>query len=937
MNSTIKAAAAAAACACALSLVACGGGGGGGGGGDTTVSISQQPASMTVADGVAAQFTVAAQHESGTRWQRSDDGGTTWNYIPGATQATLSLLANYAARDAQYRVVVTGQGGEVISAVVKLNVTPVAPQVQYPPQSQTILAGNSVHFDVAVTGTQPSFQWQASRDGATWTDVAGATTASLAVVLPDSTATGTQYRVVATNPAGAVTSAVATLTVVPSGLTPVFLTWPTNVTVPPGGTARFDARTAGESTGETIQWQVSADHGATWTDLPGPQFSQLTLVGVTAADDGKQFRRLAGNAHDRVLSGAATLTVAATAARLDLLAGQIGGVGNANANGADARFGGAFWPSTDTHGNVYVGTYSMLRKVDASGNVTTVVGNGQYGVGGVAEATSGSGGSVDLGQVTGTAMASDGTIFSADAFDNTIRKTLPDGSTSLLAGSPDYVGGSSDGTGIAARFLNPQGLALDASGNLFVADTGNHTIRKITPGGVVTTLAGKAGVPGSGGTTTSDARFQFPLGVAVDGQGSVYVTDSGNATVRVISTIGSVDTLAGSPGVPAFDDGVGAAARFAYPSGIVVDSGGVVYVGDVGRVRKITNGNVQTLVGATGSATDGVLGHTNGLALDPNGGLVVFDGLAMWRVSAAGAVSALAGADLHAGSANGAAGVAQFNMPQGLAKDSAGNLYVGDMAQGAVRKVTPAGVVSTLVTGLAYPGALALDTAGNLVIGGNCAIWRLARDGSSLALVAGIPGTCGSIDGDAASTRLQSVSAVAVDASGNIFASDSFGLHQITPAGQATLLMQYDGNSRPGPAGVGRVSNAQALAFDPAGKLLIAVPGAVFTLAPDGSVSALAGGHGPLGHIDGQGDTAVLGFPSAIALDAAGNVYVADGTTVRRIASDRTVTTVLGTSNAFGVVLGTSPLVNQLSGVAVLDAHHLAVLSENAVLVYTLP
>lgn len=254
-----------------------------------------------------------------------------------------------------------------------------------------------------------------------------------------------------------------------------------------------------------------------------------------------------------------------------------------------------------------------------------------------------------------------------------------------------------------------------------------------------------------------------------------------------------------------------------------------------------------------------------------------------------------------------------------------------------MRKVTPAGDVTTLATGLGFTGVLALDTAGNLLVGSECAIRRVMRDGSGYALVAGLPGTCGAVDGDAASTRFQSIFALAVDASGNILASDSRGLHRITPAGDATLLMLYDGNSRPGPAGVGHVSNVQAMAFDPAGNLLMATPGAVYALAPDGSVSTLAGGHGQIGHIDGLGDAAALSSLYGMALDAAGNVYVAEGSTVRRIAPDHTVTTVLGTSSAFGVVLGTSPLLNQVSGIAVLDAHHLAVLSENAVLVYTLP
>lgn len=940
MNSTIRAAAAAAVCACVLSLVACsnGGGDGGGGGGDKTVSISQQPVSTTVADGVVAQFTVAAQHATGTRWQRSDDGGTTWNDIPGATLSTLAIFANYATRDAQYRAVVSGQGGEATSAVVKLDVTAVAPQVQFGPQSQSIQVGGSVTFNVAFTGTQPVVQWQSSRDGATWADVAGATTASLTVVPPDSDASGTQYRAVGTNAAGTVESAAAILTVSPSSFSPTFVSWPASVTVPAGGTARFDARTMYEANGEAIQWQVSADHGATWTNLPGTQFSQLAIVGVTAADDGKQFRRIASNAHDHVTSGVATLTVATTAARLDLLAGQIGGGGNVNATGADARLGGSTtWPSTDAQGNVYLGSFSVLRKVDPAGTVTSVVGDSLNSVGGVfTDAASGSGGSVDMGLVTGTARAPDGTTYSADAVFNTIRKTLRDGSTSVFAGTLDQAGGSADGTGAAAKFLHPQGLALDLSGNLFVADSDNHTIRKITPGGVVTTLAGKAGVAGSGGTTTDDALFRRPLAVAVDGLGSVYVTDTGNATVRVITPIGNVNTLAGSPGVQAFDDGAGAAARFAFPSGIAVDSGGVVYVGDVGRVRTITNGHVATLAGATGSATANVLGYVNGLALDPNGGVVAFDGFALWRVSAGGAVTPLAGANSHAGAANGAGSTASFSNPHGIAVDRAGNLYVGDLGGRSVRMVTPGGVVTTLINGIDFPESLVVDAAGNLVVGANCAIWRVAPV-TGLSLVAGNPGECGAVDGDAASTRLGTVSAIAVDASGNILAADGTGLHKITPAGDSTLLMRSRGFSTVGPAGTGNVSSIEGLVFDPAGNLLAAAPGGVYRIAPDGSVSGLAGGGGLLGHFDGQGHAAAFDFLDGIALDAAGNVYVAEQSTVRRIAPDGTVTTVLGTSNANGVVLGPNPLVNHVSGIAVLDAHHLAVLSENAVLVYTLP
>src|SRR5580698_3509075 len=146
------------------------------------------------------------------------------------------------------------------------------------------------------------------------------------------------------------------------------------------------------------------------------------------------------------------------------------------------------------------------------------------------------------------------------------------------AGGP----GSADGTGVAAQFNQPYGIALDSSGNLFVADRKNQTIREITPAGVVTTIAGLAGTIGTTDATGSDARFNYPSGVAVGSGGTVYVADSNNDAIRRISTQGEVTTLAGTPGTAGATDGSGASGTMNQPYGITIDSSGNLYVAEFG-------------------------------------------------------------------------------------------------------------------------------------------------------------------------------------------------------------------------------------------------------------------------------------------------------------------------------------------------------------------
>ncbi|MDB5767532.1 MAG: hypothetical protein JWQ61_2346 [Collimonas fungivorans] len=335
-----------------------------------------------------------------------------------------------------------------------------------------------------------------------------------------------------------------------------------------------------------------------------------------------------------------------------------------------------------------------------------------------AGSSDGSGSNVRFSQPGAIAVDAGGNLFVADTANNTIRKITAAGETSTLAGSAGN-SGSSDGSGSQARFNQPGGIAVDAGGNLYLADTQNHTIRMITSAGVVTTIAGSAGQAGQNDGTAGDARFNQPWGVARDGAGNLYVTDTGNATVRKITTAGVVTTLAGSAGSQGSSDGTGTRAQFNLPRGIVLDNASNltgtavnlavnIYIADSNNntIRKLDqNGNVSTLAGTAGSSgsDDGSgqrarFNQPYGIALDSAGNIRVSDsGNQLIRtVSLTGVVSTLAGAAGTAGSTDGSGNKARFNQPEGIAADAANNIYVADTSNNLIRKVTPDAQVSTL-------------------------------------------------------------------------------------------------------------------------------------------------------------------------------------------------------------------------------------------------
>lgn len=346
-----------------------------------------------------------------------------------------------------------------------------------------------------------------------------------------------------------------------------------------------------------------------------------------------------------------------TGPMVSTLAGTAGSKGSVNGVGAAARFFEPIALAVDATGTVYVAEVgnNSVRKITAAGVVSTLAG------------------------VVGSQSV-------GDSADLVVRFGIPMG----------Y--GSRDGPGTMARFSHPSGVAVDAAGTVYVADQHNHVIRKITAAGIVSTLAGKARAFGSADGVGPAARFYAPASVAVDAAGTVYVADMGNHVIRKVTAAGVVTTLAGKAGSRGYIDSVGMAARFGAPIGIAVGARGTVYVADVvyDNVRKITStGVVSTLAGRAGGfgSNDGpgALASFNdpmGLAVDTAGTVYVADmgNHVIRKITAAGVVSTLAGTAHTIGGADGAGAVVRFYGPAGVALGAAG-LYVADELNHTIRVV----------------------------------------------------------------------------------------------------------------------------------------------------------------------------------------------------------------------------------------------------------
>ncbi len=381
--------------------------------------------------------------------------------------------------------------------------------------------------------------------------------------------------------------------------------------------------------------------------------------------------------------------------------------------------------------------------------------------------------------------------------ETSVYKMTPSGSASLLAGPGGYASGALDGAAAAARFRYLVGIAMDANGDLLLADGDNNAVRRVSAAGDVTTFVGRLAPPGSVDGAAGVARFGRIHGLAVNSGGAVLATDgSPNHLIRHVAADGTVATLAGTSG-RGHVNGPLAQARFYDPHGIAVAADGTIHVADTDNcaVRTILGGLVSTLAQCPAQVFPRFpLGNMSGLVVASSGSVFVVSGHMIQEVQPTGAVVSFAGSTA-AGYQDGSGAAARFNRPTGLAIDAADNLYVADSDNAVIRKVTPWGEVSTL---------------------------------------AGAAGVTGSSDGPGALARFTLPWAMASDSAGNVYVSDAFDftIRKITVDGAVTTVAGVSGLGRftPG-AAPGGLELVLSLAVS-GNKLYIGQPQSIAVLEP---------------------------------------------------------------------------------------------------------
>jgi sugar lactone lactonase YvrE len=305
--------------------------------------------------------------------------------------------------------------------------------------------------------------------------------------------------------------------------------------------------------------------------------------------------------------------------------------------------------------------------------------------------------------------------------------TPPTTIVARLAG--DGNAGHDDGATVSASFSTPRGIAVDrVSGAIYIADTGNHVIRRIAADSVVV-FAGSASLRGSRDGTRTDARFALPHAIAAAADGSLFVADTGNHTIRKIDSGGMVTTIAGAAGVPGSADGAATTSSFRFPQGIAVANDGTIFVADTGNhtIRKISGGQVTTLAGLAGQS----------------------------------------------GGNNGSRTSARFNAPSGIAVAADGTLIVADAGNGAIRRVAADGSTTTLATGLQNPEGVAISSAGTIFTSDSCSHTILRIDGNAAVMFAGSAGSAGSIDGVPIVARFRFPRGMTFDSTNTLIVADS--------------------------------------------------------------------------------------------------------------------------------------------------------------------
>jgi len=471
--------------------------------------------------------------------------------------------------------------------------------------------------------------------------------------------------------------------------------------------------------------------------------------------------------------------------------------------------------AVDIKGNLYIADEgnNCIQKIDRKGRITTIAGNGKQGY-------SGDGGlaiNAELGRPTGVAVDNNGNIYIADWLNNRIRKVDASGTISTFAGDgiAGYCGDGEDAR--KAELITPYAVSTDTQGNVYIADYGNHRIRKVNTKGIISTIAGN-GVQnyfGDGGPATN-AELNSPSGIAVSKMGIIYCADKSGNFIHKIDTNGIISIIAGN-GTKGFsgDGGLSIHSQVSSPSLLTIDSVGTLYIADLGnqRIREINNRGIISTIAGCGAigfsgdgsrATDAKMNAPYSISLNSKGDMLIadFGNQRIRKVDRNGIISTIAGNGTIGYTGDGGTATnAQLNYPSDVVEDEAGNIYISDESNNCIRKINSAGIISTIAGNgtagysgdgekatsaqLAGPIGLVLDNKGNLFVadnGNNCIrminteeyIFTIAGDGNE--------GHCGN-GGDAINAELNSPYGLAIDAMGNIYIADNVNneIRKLTP------------------------------------------------------------------------------------------------------------------------------------------------------------
>jgi uncharacterized protein (TIGR03437 family) len=617
---------------------------------------------------------------------------------------------------------------------------------------------------------------------------------------------------------------------------------------------------------------------------------------------------------------------------------------------------GTQYIAADPAGNVFFPYGNTVLRLDATtGMLTLSAGNGTPGFSG----DNGPASSAQLNSPAGVAVDSAGNLYIADTQNQRIRK-VSNGVITTLAGNGTYGFSGDNGPATSAQLNDPSGIAVDSAGNLYVCESIVYQrIRKVS-NGVITTVAGGGSSLGDNGPAIS-AQLNQPEAVAVDSAGNLYIADTFNNRIRKVSG-GVITTVAGN-GTPvnSGDNGPATSAGSGQPNSVAVDSAGNLYIAANGdSIRKVSGGFITTVAGGGGTlgddgpATSGQLQCSCAVAVDSADNLYIADSFnERIRKVSGGVISTVAGNGTPGlGGDNGPATSGQLYGPAGVAVDSAGNVYIADTSNFLVRKVA-GGVITTVAGGgssylgdnvpaasvhLYSPSGVAVDSAGNLYIAdtGNQIVRKVW--GGVITTVAGsgasIYGGFSGDNGPATSAQLSNPAGVAVDAAGNLYIADSANdrIRKVSNGVITTVV----GTGTPGfagdngPATSAELSAPNGIAVDSAGNLYIADTGnGRIRKVSNGVITTVAGGGSSLGD-NGPATSAQIGA-YGVAVDSAGNLYIADGARVRKVANG-VITTVAGNGTAgFGGDNGpaTSAQLANATGVAVDSAGNLYVADKN--------